>query len=188
MNLFRDVVCAKKSWYWDGFGGAYLCLAALYRDVPETQVMRDVYGKAKEELQFTKAAYLRGVPQSAIRDLEDAQPQLNLQGQEELDEDQLFLLCFRQWAAQTVSFSDAEVEEILGRLQTIMEKDMSGSATRELALRYGDYALLAAALGEIRESMGQAGAKQEILARFAYINRRRPNCLAELSSRGLDAW
>lgn len=188
LNLFRDVIWPKKSWGWNGFGGAFLCLAALYQKVPETRLMWDVYGKAKKELRFQKEKYLRGVPQSAILDLENAQPQLKLQGREDLDEDQLFLLCFRQWEARAVSFSDAEVEEILGGLQRIMEEQMSGSGTPELAYQYGDYALLAAALGEIRESMGQAGAKQEILARFAYINRRRPKCLAELSKRGLEAW
>ncbi len=185
MNAFIKVVL-NESWSWYSFssGCSYLCLAALYPKVPETRIMRGVYGKAREALSFAKAPYLRGVPKSAIQDLENAQPQLHLQGREELDEDQLFLLCFRQWEAQAVSFSDAEAKEILDGLEKVVEKEMAGTATRHLAHHYGDFAQLLASVGEVRESLGQAGAKQQILSRFGYMYGRRPNFVAELRNCG----
>ena len=119
-------------------------------------------GNCVQSLHFRSEEYLEGTGHKARL------------GEEAAKEDQgFFWEYFRKWRERT-QISGQEQEEIIQKLEQWTKKRVAGIMENNRRNYYGECAAFVAALGEVKESRGEPGAKQRTLEayRSAYSRRR----------------
>ncbi len=112
--------------------------------------------KAKSAMKFSAEEYRKGTC-----------------GLEETGENDLFCQLFLQWKSMVQMSSDIR-NRAIKRITALLEKRTAGIMDANRRNYYGECAAYIAALGEVRESMGEMGAKQKLMTSYkdAYPLRR----------------
>ena len=95
----------------------------------------------------------------------------------------LFLSVFRRWRSLTPMEDDYK-QIVLDKIEGLIEKRTEGIMNANRRNYYGECASYIAALGEVRESLGEKGAKQRIMAEYKDRYTRRTAFRAELKTYG----
>lgn len=111
---------------------------------------RNRWGKVmvKNAMRFSAEEYRKGI-----------------RGLEEISEDTLFCQLFSEWKSIVPMDSDVR-ERAIKRITVLLEKRTEGIMDANRRNYYGECAAYIAALGEVRESMGEAGAKQRLMTSY----------------------
>lgn len=83
----------------------------------------------------------------------------------EMDEEDLFSRLFFQWKATAPMASDIR-KRAVKRITALLEKRTAGIMDANRRNYYGECAAYIAALGEVRESLGETGAKQRLMTSY----------------------
>ncbi len=102
---------------------------------------------------------------------------------EEMDEDDLFSRLFLQWKSMAPMESDIR-GRALKRITALLEKRTAGIMDANRRNYYGECAAYIAALGEVRESMGEPGAKQRLMTSYKDAYPRRSAFREEMRKYG----
>lgn len=86
-------------------------------------------------------------------------------GLEETGENELFFRVFLKWKSIVQMESDIR-ERAVKRITVLLEKRTAGIMDANRRNYYGECAAYIAALGEVRESMGEDGAKQRLMTLY----------------------
>ena len=94
-------------------------------------------------------------------------------GIEEIGENDLFFQLFLQWKSMVQMESDIR-NYAVKRITALLKKRTAGIMDANRRNYYGECAAYIAALGEVRESMGEVGAKQKLMTSYkdTYPRRR----------------
>ncbi|MBQ7564398.1 MAG: hypothetical protein IJT16_10465 [Lachnospiraceae bacterium] len=95
----------------------------------------------------------------------------------------LFLSVFRRWRSLTPMEDDYK-QIVLDKIEGLIEKRTEGIMNANRRNYYGECASYIAALGEVRESLGEKGAKQRIMAEYKDRYTRRTAFRSELKTYG----
>ncbi len=99
-----------------------------------------------------------------------------------------FWTCFSRWKS-TVSLSEQGEESCLQWIEERMEKRVARIMANNRRNYYGECAAFLAAIGEVRESWGETGAKQKLLLTYQGQYSRRRSFMQELRAYGMvDLW
>ncbi len=118
-------------------------------------------------IQFDKETYLKGTLKST-----------------ELEEQQFFWERFLKWRGY-VQMSEEEGEEIIRKLESWVELRVNGIMENNRRNYYGECAAFIAALGEVKESCGEPGAKDRIMEEYRSRYSRRTAFHQELRAFGM---
>ena len=100
------------------------------------------------------------------------------------NEQKIFWQCFRQWKTE-FSVTDEQAALYLADLETIIDKRVRAIISGQHRAHYGSVAVLAAALGEVKESRGEASAKEAVLRKYWEAFPRHSAFHAELRENGM---
>lgn len=111
---------------------------------------------AKREIKFSPAEYQKGIS--------DASP---------ANEKDLFHDIFTRWKQMTPMEQDLK-EKVVQKITALLKKRTEGIMDANRRNYYGECAAFIAALGEVKESLGEAGAKQRLMTSYKekYSRRR----------------
>lgn len=104
-------------------------------------------------------------------------------GLEEIGEDELFCQLFLKWKSMVQMESDIR-DRVVKRITELLEKRTAGIMDANRRNYYGECAAYIAALGEVRESMGEMGAKQNLMESYKDKYSRRSAFRAEMRNYG----
>ena len=111
--------------------------------------------KAKSAMKFSAEEYRKGTC-----------------GLEGIGENDLFCQLFLQWKSMVQMSSDIR-NRAIKRITALLEKRTAGIMDANRRNYYGECAAYIAALGEVRESMGEMGAKQKLMTSYKVAYPRR---------------
>lgn len=136
--------------------GIALYLLYLYEGQWTGKGITAMTGMAKSAMKFSAEEYRKGTC-----------------GPEETEENDLFYQLFLQWKSMVQMSSDIR-NRAIKRITALLEKRTAGIMDANRRNYYGECAAYIAALGEVRESMGEMGAKQKLMTSYkdAYPLRR----------------
>lgn len=95
-----------------------------------------------------------------------------------------FWECFCYWK-HTISMPEEEKQQYLGWVETLVTKRLNGIMEGNHRKYYGECAVYIAALGEVRESRGEIGGKQKVMAEYKAMYSRRSAFHNELRAFGM---
>lgn len=104
-------------------------------------------------------------------------------GLEGTDENELFCQLFSKWKSMVQMESDIR-NLAVKRITTLLEKRTEGIMDANRRNYYGECAAYIAALGEVRESMGETGAKQRLMTSYKDKYSRRSAFREEMRNYG----
>lgn len=104
-------------------------------------------------------------------------------GLEEIGENDLFCQLFFKWKSMVQMDSDIRSSAVK-RITTLLEKRTAGIMDANRRNYYGECAAYIAALGEVRESMGETGAKQRLMTSYRDAYPRRSAFREEMRKYG----
>ncbi len=108
-------------------------------------------------------------------------------GLEEISENELFCQLFLKWKSMVQMESDIR-DRAVKRITVLLEKRTAGIMEANRRNYYGECAAYIAALGEVRESMGEMGAKQNLMESYKDKYSRRSAFRQEMRNYGwIDA-
>ena len=107
----------------------------------------------------------------------------SLEGLEILDERELFFTVFTEWKSITV-MEPVVRTRALERIEKLLERRVEGIMGANRRNYYEECAAFIAALGEVRESLGDAGAKQQLMTSYKNRYPRRNAFRAAMKSYG----
>ena len=169
MEEVRNSMNVKEALGWSGTfmkEGLALYSLLLYEGSGFAKGIKKMQQDSMVALQFTKESYQKGLATDfSQNDLE------------------LFENCFAQWK-KTVQINDEDKEKIICHMEKVIEKRVDGIMKANRRNYYGECAAFIAALGEIKESRGEKGAKQKIMQHYASEYPRRSAFRAELAAYG----
>lgn len=99
------------------------------------------------------------------------------------DEMSFFTDIFMKWKKET-EIGESDREKILRHIEKQMEKRVVGIMDANRRKYYGECASYIAAIGEIREYLGERGGKQMLMSRYAAEYSRRSAFRTELQNCG----
>ena len=136
--------------------GIALYLLYLYEGQWNGKGMAAMAEIVKRAMEFSSEEYRKGVC-----------------GLEETDENKLFCQLFLKWKSMVQMESDIR-DRALKRITALVEKRTAGIMDANRRNYYGECAAYIAALGEVRESMGEMNAKQRFMTLYKdqYSRRR----------------
>ena len=109
--------------------------------------------------------------------------QKGISGLEEISENDLFCQLFLQWKTMVQMTSDIR-NRAIKRITALLEKRTAGIMDANRRNYYGECAAYIAALGEVRESMGEMGAKQRLMTSYKDKYSRRSAFREEMRNYG----
>ena len=121
---------------------------------------------AKRAMRFSAKEYRKGVC-----------------GLEETGENDLFCQIFLKWKSMVKMESDVR-DRAVKRITALLEKRTAGIMDANRRNYYGECAAYIAALGEVRESMGEPGAKQRFMTSYKDKYTRRSAFREEMRNYG----
>jgi len=128
--------------------GIALYLLYMYAGQWNGRGIAEMVEKAKSAMGFTAEKYRKGAC-----------------GPEEIDENDLFCQLFLKWKSM-VQMESAVRDRAIKRIAILLEKRTEGIMGANRRNYYGECAAFIAALGEVRESLGEAGAKQRLMTSY----------------------
>ncbi len=136
--------------------GIALYLLYLYEGQWNGKGMAAMAEIVKRAMEFSSEEYRKGVC-----------------GLEETDENKLFCQLFLKWKSMVQMESDIR-DRVAKRITALLEKRTAGIMDANRRNYYGECAAYIAALGEVRESMGEMNAKQRFMTLYKdqYSRRR----------------
>lgn len=136
--------------------GIALFLLYLHEGDWNGQGIRTMANQAKREINFSLTEYQKGIS--------DTSP---------ANENDLFHDIFAQWKQMTPMAQDVK-ESVIKKITTLLKKRTEGIMEANRRNYYGECAAFIAALGEVKESLGEANAKQKLMASYKekYSRRR----------------
>lgn len=168
-DVLAEGVDKQKALGWTGTfmkQGIALYLLYLYEGRWSGQGMAEMAGIAKTAIGFSAEKYLRGLPEIP-----------------EGDEADLFMDIFLKWKS-IVPMEPSVREYAIEKITKLLEKRTEGIMNANRRRYYGECAAYIAALGEVKESLGEAGAKQELMTSYKYKYSRRSAFRAEMKAYG----
>lgn len=170
---FADVlekgISCSKALGWSGTfmkQGIALYLLYLYEGKWSGKGMAGMAGIIKSAMHFSVEEYRKGTC-----------------GRGGADENEVFCDVFLKWKSMTPMDPDVRSQAIK-RIEGLLEKRTEGIMSENRRNYYGECAAYIAALGEVRESLGEAGAKQRIMTDYKEKYSRRNAFRAELRGYG----
>lgn len=152
--------------------GIALYLLYLYEGQWNGQGIAAMAELVKSAMQFSAEAYREGV-----RGLEEL---------EEIEENDLFCRVFLKWKSGVQMESDIR-DRAVKKITALLEKRVVAIMDANRFKYYGECAAYLAALGEVRESMGELGAKQRLMTFYKDRYSRRNTFLEEMIHYGWKA-
>lgn len=136
--------------------GIALYLLYLYEGQWDGRGMNRMADIVKNEIGFSAEKYRQGT-----------------YGCSDTDENELFYKLFSKWKSMTPMETDIRIRA-LKKITRLLEKRTEGIMGANRRNYYGECAAYIAALGEVRESQGEAGAKQKLMTAYKdkYTKRR----------------
>ncbi|MCI9296987.1 MAG: hypothetical protein HFI10_06035 [Lachnospiraceae bacterium] len=122
--------------------------------------------RAKSAMQFSAEEYRKGTC-----------------GFEDIDENDLFCQLFLQWKSMVQMSSDIR-NRAIKRIMALLEERTAGIMDANRRNYYGECAAYIAALGEVRESLGEMGAKQKLMTSYKEMYPRRSAFREEMRKYG----
>ena len=146
--------------------GFALFMLYLYQGKELTPGIRQMLAEARQALAFTAEDYIKGLcmekPES---------------------EDVLFQECFLKWKSIT-PMEEADAVKIIRKLEKTLENRVEGIMSANRRNYYGECAAFIAALGEVKESRGEANGKQRYMTSYKEKYPRRSAFRAEMKAFG----
>ncbi len=146
--------------------GIALYLLYLYEGQWHGKGMAAMAEIVKSAMKFSSEEYRKGVC-----------------GSEETGENELFCQLFLKWKSMVQMESDMR-ERAVKRITTLLEKRTAGIMDANRRNYYGECAAYIAALGEVRESWGELGAKQKLMTSYKDKYTRRSAFREEMRNYG----
>lgn len=146
--------------------GIALYLLYLYEGQWHGKGMAAMAEIVKSTMKFSSEEYRKGVC-----------------GSEETGENELFCQLFLKWKSMVQMESDMR-ERAVKRITTLLEKRTAGIMDANRRNYYGECAAYIAALGEVRESWGELGAKQKLMTSYKDKYTRRSAFREEMRNYG----
>lgn len=146
--------------------GIALYLLYLYEGQWHGKGMAAMAEIVKSAMKFSSEEYRKGVC-----------------GSEETGENELFCQLFLKWKSMLQMESDMR-ERAVKRITTLLEKRTAGIMDANRRNYYGECAAYIAALGEVRESWGELGAKQKLMTSYKDKYTRRSAFREEMRNYG----
>ena len=146
--------------------GIALYLLYLYEGQWNGKGVVAMAGIAKSSMEFSAEEYRKGTC-----------------GLEGLGENDLFCQLFIKWKSMVQMESDIR-DRALKRITVLLEKRTAGIMDANRRNYYGECAAYIAALGEVRESMGEPGAKQRLMTSYKDAYPRRSAFREEMRKYG----
>lgn len=128
--------------------GIALYLLYLYEGQWDGKGIAAMAEMVKNEMRFSAEEYRKGTC-----------------GLEGISENDLFCQLFLQWKSM-VQMESGVRERAIKRITSLLEKRTAGIMDANRRNYYGECAAYIAALGEVRESMGELGAKQKLMTSY----------------------
>ena len=146
--------------------GIALYLLYLYEGQWHGKGMAAMAEIVKSAMKFSSEEYRKGVC-----------------GSEETGENELFCQLFLKWKSMAQMESDMR-ERAVKRITALLEKRTAGIMDANRRNYYGECAAYIAALGEVRESWGELGAKQKLMTSYKDKYTRRSAFREEMRNYG----
>ena len=146
--------------------GIALYLLYLYEGQWHGKGMAAMAGIVKSAMKFSSEEYQKGVRRL-----------------DEINENELFCQLFLKWKSMAQMESDMR-ERAVKRITALLEKRTAGIMDANRRNYYGECAAYIAALGEVRESMGEPGAKQRLMTSYKDAYPRRSAFREEMRNYG----
>ncbi len=146
--------------------GIALYLLYLYEGQWHGKGMAAMAEIVKSAMKFSSEEYRKGVC-----------------GSEETGENELFCQLFLKWKSMAQMESDMR-ERAVKRITALLEKRTAGIMDANRRNYYGECAAYIAALGEVRESLGELGAKQKLMTSYKDKYTRRSAFREEMRNYG----
>lgn len=102
---------------------------------------------------------------------------------EDINENELFYSLFLEWKFM-IQMDDEVRNRAIEKIERLLEKRTEGIMNGNRRKYYGECAAYIAALGEVKESLGEFGAKQRIMTAYRDQYPRRSAFRAELQAYG----
>ena len=128
--------------------GIALYLLYLHDDQWSGKGITAMIGIVKDAMRFSAVEYQKGTC-----------------GLEGMDENDLFCQIFLKWKSMTQMEPDV-MERAIERITALLEKRTEGIMGANRRNYYGECAAYIAALGEVKESLGETGAKQRLMTLY----------------------
>ena len=160
---------AKEALGWSGTfmkQGIALFLLYLYAGSWNGKGIQSMAKIAKECIGFSMQNYQKGIPKTEVE-----------------DEAALFENIMLRWKEMTPMDSETKALAIQ-KIENLLEKRVSGIMDANRRNYYGECAGFLAALGEVKESLGEAYAKQNLLTSYKEKYPRRTSFRAEMKAFG----
>ena len=146
--------------------GIALYLLYLYEGQWHGKGMAAMAGIVKSAMKFSSEEYQKGVRRL-----------------DEINENELFCQLFLKWKSMAQMESDMR-ERAVKRITALLEKRTAGIMDANRRNYYGECAAYIAALGEVRESMGEINAKQRFMTSYKDKYSRRSAFREEMRNYG----
>ncbi len=146
--------------------GIALYLLYLYEGQWHGKGMAAMAGIVKSAMKFSSEEYQKGVRRL-----------------DEINENELFCQLFLKWKSKAQMESDMR-ERAVKRITALLEKRTAGIMDANRRNYYGECAAYIAALGEVRESLGELGAKQKLMTSYKDKYTRRSAFREEMRNYG----
>ncbi len=146
--------------------GIALYLLYLYEGQWHGKGMAAMAGIVKSAMKFSSEEYQKGVRRL-----------------DEINENELFCQLFLKWKSMAQMESDMR-ERAVKRITALLEKRTAGIMDANRRNYYGECAAYIAALGEVRESLGELGAKQKLMTSYKDKYTRRSAFREEMRNYG----
>lgn len=146
--------------------GIALYLLYLYEGQWNGKGMAAMAEIVKSAIKFSSKEYRKGVC-----------------GLDEINENELFCQIFLKWKSMMQMESDIR-DRAVKRITALLEKRTAGIMDANRRNYYGECAAYIAALGEVRESMGEINAKQKIMTSYKDNYSRRSAFREEMRNYG----
>ncbi len=157
--------------------GIPLFLLLLLQSEQLLQGCQDMARSAAFYLGFKRESYVKGTKEN-LKGASDT-------GTEE-NEIAVFWSCFRSWkAVHGLSVTEEQAANYLVSLEEMIDRRFQAIVSKQHRNHYGSVAALAAALGEVKASRGEHGAKEKLLLKYREEFPRHTALHGELRSYGM---
>ena len=150
--------------------GIAMYLLALYEGKWTKNGIRAMAELVKDALNFSPQEYRRGLGDGSVLNSKD-------------EEKEIFYHVITQWKQMTPMESELK-EKSIKKIEKLLEKRTAAIMEANRRNYYGECAAYIAALGEVKESLGEVGAKQRLMSSYKEKYSRRSAFRAEMKAFG----
>lgn len=160
-SAMKECLKIKKGLGWSGEfikKGIPLFLLLLLQSEQLLRGCQEMAREAVGYLDFKREDYVKGTKEN-IKDASDTEAAKS--------ETAVFWSCFRSWkAVHGLSVTEEQAANYLASLEEMIDRRFRAIVSGQHRNHYGSVAALAAALGEVKASRGEHGAKEKLLLKY----------------------